>query len=58
MNNSNQTLKFSRTSREAYGYQVHFIDTQARDTTILVGVVLAFLFVLGFVLGTSYAGGM
>ena len=45
MNNSNYTLRFSRTGREAYGYDVSFND---KSDKLVWGL---FVFGLGFILG-------
>jgi len=50
MNNSNQTLRFSRTSREAYGYFVRFEPDHHRAEPWLWALAL---FVLGFIAGVA-----
>jgi len=43
MNNSNQTLRFSRTSREAYGGWIQFeSDTHWAEPLIWIGAVFGF----------------
>lgn len=48
MNNSNQTLRFSRTSREAYGYFVRFEPEHHWSEPYLW---VACIFAIGFILG-------
>lgn len=51
MNNSNYTLRFPRTSREAYGHDVQFVDGNRKDK--IVGIVCSILgaFVVGMMIG-------
>lgn len=48
--NSNYSLRFPRTGREAFGHECHF---QRRDPDRIVGFVMAFLaaFVVGMLVG-------
>jgi hypothetical protein len=48
--NSNWTLRFPRTSREAYGYQVTF-RRESNDRAVLVGVAIGLAFLVGLALG-------
>jgi hypothetical protein len=50
MNNSNWTLKFSRTGREAYGYDVVF-DHKDPDRHAWVVVVFGLGLIVGMTLG-------
>lgn len=50
MNNSNQTLRFSRSSREAFGYQITF-DRIDMNSQLIEWGLLALLFVAGVVAG-------
>lgn len=55
MINSNQTLRFNRTSRDAFGHQIHFDDSwvgksHALETAIIAVCIFAAGFVLGVVL--------
>lgn len=44
---SNHTLKFPRTAREAYGHDIDFDDYHRGDTWVGYG----FFFIVGFLLG-------
>ena len=50
MTNSNQTLRFPRTSKDVYGYQAEF---EKRDPDRIVGLIglVALGFVFGFIVG-------
>jgi hypothetical protein len=51
MNNSNFSLRFSRSAREAYGHNIQFVDGNRKDK--IVGIVCAILaaFVVGMMIG-------
>lgn len=51
MNNSNYTLRFSRTSREAFGHQVDFHDGLDWDRIVGIVGVIALAFVVGLIVG-------
>jgi hypothetical protein len=52
MNNSNHTLRFSRTSREAYGFQARFEpDHHWAEPLIWVGAVFLFGTLFGLWIG-------
>lgn len=48
--NSNWTLRFPRSSREAYGHQIGFDDGHKRSDLI---VLLLMVFALGFIVGLT-----
>ncbi len=52
MNDSNRTLRFSRTSREAFGHQARFEKDRDADKYVLIVSVIAIAFVLGFLAGS------
>ena len=51
MNNSNYTLRFSRTSREAFGHQVHFETSRKADRYVLAVAIVAIAFIVGMIVG-------
>ncbi len=52
MNDANRTLRFSRTSREAFGHQARFEENRDADKYVLLVAVIAIAFVLGFIAGS------
>lgn len=48
MNDSNRSLRFSRSSREAYGYQIRFERENTKD---IVAFIVS-IFLLGVILGS------
>lgn len=52
MKDSNYTLRFPRTSRDAFGYQIQF---EKRDPDKLVGIALVLIFTF---LAGMWAGGV
>lgn len=51
MNDSNQTLRFSRTSREAFGHWVSFSDRNKMDKFVFVACAICAAFVIGMFVG-------
>ena len=50
MNNSNWTLRFARSSREAFGYSVYFENSVDNWEAVIKA---AFLMFIGFMLGIT-----
>mgnify|MGYP001367787188 CR=1 FL=1 len=51
MNNSNYSLRFSRSAREAYGHDVQFHDASNWDRRIFAAAVVGAAFVIGLMIG-------
>jgi hypothetical protein len=51
MNNSNYSLRFSRTAREAYGHEISFHDQSKMDRAVLIVCAVLGAFVVGMMVG-------
>lgn len=51
MNNSNFSLRFSRSAREAYGHDVRFSDGAKMDRMVGIVCAICAAFVLGMMIG-------
>ena len=51
MNNSNWTLRFSRSAKDAYGHYIEFEDRSKADRVVFMVCLFALGFVLGIVVG-------
>ncbi len=51
MNNSNFSLRFSRSAREAYGHDVSFHDHSKMDRIVFIACAIGAAFVIGLMVG-------
>lgn len=51
MNDSNRTLRFSRSAKEAYGHDIQFEDSNKADIYVFVMCLCCLFFILGFLTG-------
>lgn len=51
MNNSNYSLRFSRSAREAYGHDVQFHDANKLDRCVFTAALIGAAFVIGMMIG-------
>jgi hypothetical protein len=49
--NSNYTLKFPRTSREAFGHNAQFHDSESWGRRIFIAALIGVAFVIGLMFG-------
>lgn len=49
--NSNQTLRFQRTSREAFGHWASFSNRNKMDKMVFVACAIGAAFVIGMIVG-------
>lgn len=58
MSNSNYTLRFPRTSREAFGSPAVFDSYDSADRWVFIFAVIAAVFVIGLLIGRMAQGGL
>jgi hypothetical protein len=51
MNNSNYSLRFSRSAREAYGHEVSFHDHSKMDRIVSIVCAVCAAFLIGMMIG-------